>query len=60
MKGVALELGQSQIEYRIGEEFLKSSPAKKDLGILVDKKLDVSQKCVLTAWNTNSATSTER
>ena len=37
--------------YKLGEEWLKSCPAKKDLGVLVDNQLNMSQHCAQLAKN---------
>jgi len=48
-------LGNPQYQYRLGDEGIENSLAKKELGVSIDEKLDVSHRCALTAQKASCA-----
>ncbi|KAK4829575.1 hypothetical protein QYF61_005675, partial [Mycteria americana] len=49
----SLEVFPRQYKYKLGKECLGSSPAERDLGVLVDSRLNMSQQHALAAKRAN-------
>jgi len=52
-KSKVRHMGRGKHRYRLGGEWIESSPEQKDLRVLVDEKLSMTRQCVLAAQKAN-------
>ncbi|RMB93966.1 hypothetical protein DUI87_29551 [Hirundo rustica rustica] len=52
-KVLHLSLGNPKHKYRLGREWVDSSPEEKDLCVFVDKKLNMTWQCVFEVQKAN-------